>query len=295
MSYILNLSAEEVEARLLRLPSLYTLCNNCEETTINGVSFIKLRVEYDIHSGTGISFKAPCDCASVKGLRVLYGNTGVPSVLDFKFTDANKTDLGDLDNLFKQDAIVNVILDLDQTEPKAFVQNADTNAYLESRFTELRDYVDNHVPDVSVTVDNTYNPYSENAQSGKAVASAIDKAISDALSSLGDITTGQGNAVSEVIEEGIGCDWLYKKWSSGKCELSTSYTVPSDNTGTVTLTVPFMVKNVIPFVVATDGDVSFFKQVNCVNDPIQKTMSITVSFDPGSIRSFAVKLEGLWI
>ena len=51
------------------------------------------------------------------------------------FADAHGNDLGDLDNLFAEGAMVKVILDTDTN--KAFIQNADTNAYLEKKFDNL--------------------------------------------------------------------------------------------------------------------------------------------------------------
>ncbi len=51
----------------------------------------------------------------------------------FQFADAHGNNVGGL-NLFASNVVVKVILDTDNN--LAFVQNADTNAYLESRFDE---------------------------------------------------------------------------------------------------------------------------------------------------------------
>ena len=67
---------------------------------------------------------------------------------DFAFADANGNDIGEVDNLFAQNAIVKVILDFDsdldgEGTGAAFVQNADTNAYLEERFNAMHNEVEN--------------------------------------------------------------------------------------------------------------------------------------------------------
>jgi hypothetical protein len=50
------------------------------------------------------------------------------------FADAHGNNVGDIDHLFAEDVVVKVILDV--TKGMAFVQNADTNAYIESTFVK---------------------------------------------------------------------------------------------------------------------------------------------------------------
>jgi hypothetical protein len=50
----------------------------------------------------------------------------------FALADAHGNNVGDIDHLFAEDVVVKVILDV--TKGMAFVQNADTNAYLEAKF-----------------------------------------------------------------------------------------------------------------------------------------------------------------
>ena len=54
---------------------------------------------------------------------------------EFAFADAHGNNVGDIDHLFAENVVVKVILDV--TTSMAFVQNADTNAYLEDRFKAL--------------------------------------------------------------------------------------------------------------------------------------------------------------
>ena len=49
-------------------------------------------------------------------------------------------DIGVVDNIFSEGAIVKVILDTDTNN--AYVQNPDTNTYIEGKFEELKVYID---------------------------------------------------------------------------------------------------------------------------------------------------------
>ena len=96
------------------------------------MSNIRIDVDYTIKDGTEIKFRSPVDCSQITGLIVYYpgadGNT-VSKV--FALSDAHGNNVGDIDHLFAEDVVVKVILDV--TKSMAFVQNADTNAYLEAQ------------------------------------------------------------------------------------------------------------------------------------------------------------------
>ena len=96
---------------------------------------VRVDLQEPIRDGMEVVFKAPCDASVVTGLNVYYPVDGVVLSQAFTFADANTNDIGHLNALFAKDAVVKVILDLDGN--MAFVQNADTNAYLEGRFAEL--------------------------------------------------------------------------------------------------------------------------------------------------------------
>lgn len=91
-------------------------------------------LNYPIKDGTEVVFRSPVDCSQVTGLLVNYQDNG-PCSKEFAFADANGNNVGDIDHLFAEDVPVKVILDI--TKNMAFVQNADTNAYLEGRFAKL--------------------------------------------------------------------------------------------------------------------------------------------------------------
>lgn len=80
--------------------------------------------------GMAITFNAPCACNMVEGLTVSY--SGLSD--NFTFRDAHGHDLTGLGNLFEEGAYVRAILDTKNWY--AYLQNADTNAYLEARLAE---------------------------------------------------------------------------------------------------------------------------------------------------------------
>ena len=84
-----------------------------------------------IADGKEVVFRSPVDCSLVTGLLVNYDGGSQ----EFAFADAHGNNVGDIDHLFTENVVVKVILDV--TTGMAFVQNADTNAYLEGRFADL--------------------------------------------------------------------------------------------------------------------------------------------------------------
>lgn len=97
---------------------------------------IRIDVNYTIKDGSEIVFRSPVDCSRVTGLKVYYpAEDGNATSKEFALADAHGNNVGDIPNLFAENVVVKVILDV--TSGMAFVQNADTNAYLEGRFKEM--------------------------------------------------------------------------------------------------------------------------------------------------------------
>lgn len=92
---------------------------------------IRVDVDYKIKDGTELVFRTPCDCTEVTGLIVYYITEYGAASKEFAFADAHGENVGDIPHLFAGNAVVKVILDI--VSGMAFVQNADTNAYLESQ------------------------------------------------------------------------------------------------------------------------------------------------------------------
>ena len=145
MSYIIPLSAQEIEKRLLKVPELDSTLHTFYEgtyETIDDINCIVITIAQEIASGLEIKFRAPVACTEVTQLCVKQVNTENYSI--FAFADANGNDIGEVANLFAAEAIVKVILDPAAKlngvpTPAAFVQNANTNEYLESTLREIRD------------------------------------------------------------------------------------------------------------------------------------------------------------
>lgn len=96
---------------------------------------IKVDLSYTIVDGSEVVFTAPCNCSAVDGLKVYYPD----GEKEFVFKDAHGNALTGVGNLFAKGALVKVILDV--TNGHAFIQNADTNAYLENTFAKKVDKV----------------------------------------------------------------------------------------------------------------------------------------------------------
>ena len=97
------------------------------------MSNIRVDLDYSIRDGLDLKFRSPVDCSAITGLIVYYpGADGNMSSKVFALADAHGNNVGNIDHLFAENVVVKVILDV--TNGMAFVQNADTNAYLEAKF-----------------------------------------------------------------------------------------------------------------------------------------------------------------
>ena len=128
------------------------------------MSNIRVDVGSTIRDGTAVAFRSPVDCSQITGLIVYYPDMdGNETATEFAFADAHGNNVGDIDHLFAENVVVKVILDV--THAMAFVQNADTNAYLEGRFAELAKGTNAFV---GIAGEVTYSQFSEAVNAGKA-------------------------------------------------------------------------------------------------------------------------------
>ena len=96
---------------------------------------IRADLNYTITDGTEIVFRSPVDCSQITGLKVYYPDSnGSTTSKVFILADAHGENVGIIDHLFAENVVVKVILDV--TKGMAFVQNADTNAYIEGTFVK---------------------------------------------------------------------------------------------------------------------------------------------------------------
>ena len=134
---------------------------------------MNIRVDLDtaIFDGTEVVFRSPVDCSQVTGLMVYYTENGISTSKEFAFADAHGNNVGDIDHLFAENVVVKVILDV--TAGMAFVQNADTNAYLEGRFSRIEA--------VSVTHEKQSLTEEQKAQARENIGAAGVEEVLEAL------------------------------------------------------------------------------------------------------------------
>ena len=155
---------------------------------------IRVDVVQPIKDGTEIKFRSPVDCSQVTGLKVYYKGEAT----EFDFADAHGNNVGDIDHLFAENAVVKVILDV--TTNMAFVQNADTNAYLEGKFAERSpNYYHTEREELGVTHENIDTDY---------VYSLYD-ALDASCVQMKELTDNEGNAVLREYVISCNTDGIY--------------------------------------------------------------------------------------
>ena len=99
---------------------------------------INVVVEKTIADGYKLKFRTPCDSTAIEGLEVKYPAQGGIGTLikKFVFKDAHGTELSGVGNLFVGGVMIEVLLDV--THSVAYIQNADTNSYVESVKGEIK-------------------------------------------------------------------------------------------------------------------------------------------------------------
>lgn len=95
------------------------------------MSNIRLDLDGAIVDGQALTFRSPVNCSEISGLIIYYPKEDATVSQTFQFADAHGNNVGSVD-LFASDILVKVILDTHLN--RAYVQNADTNAYLEAKF-----------------------------------------------------------------------------------------------------------------------------------------------------------------
>lgn len=96
---------------------------------------IKIIVEGPLMDGHKVTFKAPCECFEVEKLNVFYVKDNAQVSRLFTMKDTHGNDLTGIGNLFTEGAYVHAILDT--TNGFAYIQNADTNGYIEQRLVDI--------------------------------------------------------------------------------------------------------------------------------------------------------------
>ena len=98
---------------------------------------INVTLTEPLRDGMEVKFQAPCDCTAVTGLTLTYPtNDGTTASRSMVFMDAHGNRLTGVGNLFVEGSYIKVLADT--TNNVAYIQNADTNSYLEGEFDKLR-------------------------------------------------------------------------------------------------------------------------------------------------------------
>jgi RNAse (barnase) inhibitor barstar len=181
---------------------------------------IRVDLNYPIKDGTEVVFRSPVDCSQVTGLKVYYSDGSQ----EFAFADAHGNDVGNIDHLFAENVAVKVILDV--TTGMAFVQNADTNAYLERRFEELQTVVHDTIvhitsveDDLIVHKEETNNPHNVTCeQIGAATKEEVEASKAVIVTVSGTTPSHTNEQIFNTVTNG-GSVYL-KMWSGTYVRLS---------------------------------------------------------------------------
>lgn len=97
------------------------------------MAMIEVSLNHPIWDGEEIRFKAGCDSSTAEGLKVTYpvDEEGALQSKTLVFKDAHGADISSTADVFSLGSYVTVVVDA--TNSAAYVQNADTNSYLESK------------------------------------------------------------------------------------------------------------------------------------------------------------------
>lgn len=93
------------------------------------MAYIKINLDAVLMDGHTVTFKAPCDCTAIDGLKVCYIEDGTQKNKIFTMKDTHGNNLAGIGNLFVKGAYVKVVLN--SVDNIAYLQNADTNGYIE--------------------------------------------------------------------------------------------------------------------------------------------------------------------
>lgn len=113
---------------------------------------IRVDVSGILMDGHVVTFKAPCDCTAVDGIKVYYMDNGTQKSKIFTMKDTHGNNLAGIGNLFVKDAYVKVVLNT--TDNVAYIQNSDTNGYLESKLSGIPTITLDEVNQIAYIVTN---------------------------------------------------------------------------------------------------------------------------------------------
>ena len=96
---------------------------------------IKVQLQTAIYDGMPVTFKAPCDCADTGLIEVTHLTESGMATTTFVLMDTDGVELLGWNNLFIKGTYVRVVLDTRRRF--AYIQNANSNSYLERKFHSI--------------------------------------------------------------------------------------------------------------------------------------------------------------
>lgn len=256
---------------------------------------IRVDLSYPIKDGTEVVFRSPVDCSQVTGLKV-YCPDGSQ---EFVLADAHGNNVGWISHLFAEDVAVKVILDV--TKGMAFVQNADTNAYLEGRFDGLIEqlcpsfeesgsavtcepvkgyplgivsqYSGEEEPGLLTLKHTGKNLASTDILVGASGITETDGVFSGMVRSFSESTRNIGFVPAEVFEEGQ--QYVFSLYAKKGTKESSPYTVIKYTDGTQS-----------GVDITATGD---FERYISVSDPGKTVEGVRLSYGSGGIDTLYIK------
>ena len=125
------------------------------------MAIIEHALIHSVRNGEEILFKASCDSSEATGLEITYpvDEYGTKQTKRFAFVDAHGNNLSNQANLFVTGAYVKAVVD---TKNKvAYIQNADTNGYLEEKLASIENQ-QIYTGEISTTWTGDAAPFSQN-------------------------------------------------------------------------------------------------------------------------------------
>ena len=205
----------------------------------------KIRVDVTgvLENGRLVTFKAPCDCTEIDGLIVYHTlpsdryNNDTRVGQEFTLCDSHGSNLIGLGNLFTAGALVHVILDT--ADKKAYVQNAATNSYIESRLASFEDGCKVLVDDLAthgITLDGNSSPQEiVEAYNGLIGGGTLTKVGTSRSFNITNIV-GAGNIGNYTNDDFLVVPNL--SYDSGNFDLRSNGTSTKFHEGKITISAP---------------------------------------------------------
>lgn len=162
------------------------------------MAIIEVSLNHPIWDGEEIRFKASCDSSSAAGLKVTYPvdeESGLQSKT-LAFKDAHGANISSTANLFSNGSYVTAVVDA--TGNAAYIQNADTNNYLEGKTLV---YTSKTVAKSSWVSSSTYSDFPYRAS--VSCSGVTSKHVPSVVYSPADALSGNFAPVAQSYSGGV--------------------------------------------------------------------------------------------